>query len=138
LGEYHLLALTELYASATWQPENLMARRALPGLAAAAVISGTLFVAAPAALADYPNITPPGGGGAGGGAAGAGGAGGAATGGGGSLGSTSDTTGGAGSSSSLPFTGAEVLPLLGVGAALLLTGSTVLVAGRRRRTQGAV
>jgi len=45
--------------------------------------------------------------------------------------------GGSGATSgSLPFTGAEVLPLLGVGAALLVTGTTVLVAGRRRRPSG--
>lgn len=102
-----------------------MAGRTLQALTASAIIGGALFVSTPAALADYPNVTPPGGGGtpavaggvnAGGGITPLSGGGGSATGG------------------SLPFTGAEVLPLAGAGAALLLTGSIVLAAGRRRST----
>ena len=105
-----------------------MARRTLKALIAAAVVGGSLFVSAAPAFADYPNITP------GGGSAGTGGGGGTSLTGGG--GSTSFTGGSGATSGSLPFTGAEVLPLLGVGAALLVTGTTVLVAGRRRRPSG--
>ncbi len=114
-----------------------MARRVLNALAAAAVVGGSLFVSAAPAFADYPNITP------GGGSAGTGGGGATSlTGGGGATssaggGGATSFTGGTGTTSgSLPFTGAEVLPLLGVGAALLVTGTTVLVAGRRRRPSG--
>lgn len=105
-----------------------MARRVLNALAAAAVVGGSLFVSAAPAFADYPNITP------GGGSAGTGGGGATSSAGGG--GATSFTGGTGTTSGSLPFTGAEVLPLLGVGAALLVTGTTVLVAGRRRRPSG--
>ena len=105
-----------------------MARRALNALAAVAVVGGSLFVSAAPAFADYPNITP------GGGSAGTGGGGETSLTGGG--GATSFTGGSGATSGSLPFTGAEVLPLLGVGAALLVTGTTVLVAGRRRRPSG--
>ena len=100
-----------------------MARRALHALTASVIVGGTIMLSAPGALADYPNINPPAGGGTIGGSSG------------GSVGGSTPQTGaggGAATGRSLPFTGAEVLPLAGFGAALLFTGSIAIVAGRRR------
>ena len=113
-----------------------MARRALHSLAAGFVLGGTLLIAAPAAVADpvctYPCITPPAGGGipSGGGGIPSGG-GGAGAGGGAGSGVTAGS--GAGAGGSLPFTGAELVPLVGTAGLLLVAGTSVLVAGRRRR-----
>jgi len=101
-----------------------MARRALHALAAGAVLGGTLLIATPAFADscepgdDYPCITPGGGGG---------------TGGSGSGGGSSTSGGGVQAGGNLPFTGAEILPVAGTAGALLVVGTTVLVAGRRRR-----
>ncbi len=111
-----------------------MAHRALQALAAGAVLGGTLLVATPA-FADcttpgtpgYPCITPGGGGGGGGvPVPPAGGGGGTASGGG---------SGSNNSPGTLPFTGAEILPLAGTAGVLLVVGTTVLVAGRRRPSE---
>ncbi len=99
-------------------PMSHRSSSALRGLAAAAVLGGTLFASTPAAFADYPNITP--GGGTGSGTI--------PTSGGGMT-----AGGGAAGGGSLPFTGAEILPLVGAGSVLLLTGTVALAAGRRRR-----
>ncbi len=107
-----------------------MARRALHALAAGAVLGGSLLIATPA-FADtcqpgdpYPCVTPGGGGG------------GTVSGGsGGGSGTTASGGGGGGTitGGNLPFTGAEILPIAGTAGALLVVGTTVLVAGRRRR-----
>ena len=110
-----------------------MSHRALRGLAAAAVLGGTLFASTPAAFADYPNVTPPGNGGGGGG----GGSGIPGSGGGLPSGDGGANAGGGALSGSLPFTGAEILPLVGAGSVLLLTGTLVLASGRRRRVTSA-
>lgn len=106
-----------------------MARRAFHALAAGAVLGSTLLIATPAFADscepgdDYPCITPGGGGGGTGSGGSGSGSGTTASGGGGGT-----TTGG-----NLPFTGAEILPVAGTAGALLVVGTTVLVAGRRRR-----
>ena len=97
-------------------------------LTATAFMGGSLFAASPAFADTYPNITP--GQGVGAGIPINGGGGGSAT-----AGTPGASTGGGSTVSpgSLPFTGAELLPILGLGGLLLASGSTVLVVARRRK-----